>query len=90
MKEIQCKQGEWTVLTRSNAARMPAHYNVSLSGENPSGEYRVYRGFLPFGLGISLSERGDLKLKMEFSRNWSDASFRVEINPNQDLVAQIS
>lgn len=89
MQEITCPAGQWTVLTKSNAAGMPANYMVSLSGDTIAGEYRIFRGFLPFGIGQSMSQKGELKAKMEFNRGWFDASFRVEICPKDDLIAKL-
>lgn len=86
MKQLTCPAGQWTILTKSNAAGMPAHYPVTLKGEPVSGRYRVFRGFLPFGIAIREAESGELKPRMEFSRGWFDASFRVELCPEADLI----
>lgn len=89
MKSIDCPAGEWTTLTRSIAAGMPAFYQVQLEGEEVAGTFRVYRSFLPFGLGFGQPETGELNPHMEFHRGWFDASFKVEINPNSALRAKI-
>lgn len=90
MKEIACPAGDWTVLQKSMAAGMPASWTVALEGEEPSGAYRVYRSFLPFGIGFGEPETGQLQPTMSFQRGWFDASFKLEIQPDSDLQARIS
>ncbi len=89
VKMIDCPAGKWTTLTRSMAAGMPASYPVRLEGEEVAGTYRVYRSYLPFGIGFGEPETGELGRHMEFARGWFDASFKVEIKPESDITAKI-
>ena len=77
----------WTVITSSVAAGMPAFFPVRLKPK-VEGEFRLFRSILPFGLAFRSPETGPLAAKMEFARNWTDASFKVEIRPEQATTVE--
>lgn len=88
-KVIKCPSGKWTRLVDNLASGMPATWTIDFSAPSGevSGKARQFRSFLPLGIGLSLAGEDSLRPRMEFQRYWSNASYRLEVCPDQDVVA---
>lgn len=86
-KSIDCPPGSWTVLAETLASGMARTYTFAFEGEPVEGEYRVSKGVLPLGIGLSPASSGELRAQMSFEQGWFDVSYRIEVKPRSAVKA---
>ena len=89
MKTIECPPGQWTIVMNCIASGMPWTWKISThraDGGPLQGKYRESRSYIPLGIGLRQVAQAELKPVQDFTRNWTDASYRLEFWSDQGTL----